>query len=185
MAEDESPEWDGTNYGPTAPHWHHFKECARGAWAFEFLDTGLAAVEDAAHRFRITTRLLDGDRGGTYRVWQITYEPADADPTAEDVASRVPLYHGPGSDAIPRNNLFAARMSLADGEEHVVVIMESDNEEGIRVPSETIAEMAADEYTRIGMDTHRDISAIVQTVERWERKQELKQSLSEVDQTDG
>lgn len=177
MSEDE---WDGTNYGPDAPHWYDFKQLDRGPWDFRFIDTGLAALEDDDHRFCIKTELVeDGSR--THRFWVICYEPTSANPEADDVDERVPIFLGSGGVSIPRNNLLAAREVLSDGEEHVLLVKEDGEERGVRVPSETIANMAADEYTKIRMDTDRDVSAVVYTVEDWEFKQEIDRDLEEAD----
>lgn len=175
-----SEEWDGTNYGPDAPHWYDFKQIGREPWSFRFVDTGLAVLQADPHRFRIKTQLVeDGSR--THRAWGICYEPTSVDATEDDVDERVPIYLGSGSAAISRNNVLAARDSLDSGEEHIVIIREDDSERPVRVPSETIAEMAADEYAKIGLDTDRDVGAVVYTVEDWEYKQDLERSLAEAD----
>jgi hypothetical protein len=171
-----SDEWDGTDYGPEAPHWYDFKEIARDPWSFRFIETGLAVLEAEPHRFWIETELVeDGTR--THRVWQICYEPTSVDPTADDVDERVPIFLGSGSTAIPRNNILAGRESLSQGDEQVVVIREDDDERGVRVPSARIAEMAADEISKVGIESDRDLIAITYSPERWERNQELKEEL--------
>ena len=175
-----SEEWDGTNYGPDAPHWYDFKQLDRQPWQFRFIDTGLAVFQADIHRFRIKTELVeDGSR--THRFWVICYEPTSADPREDDVDERVPIFLGSGSAAIARNNILAARHSLADGEEHVLAIQEDGEERTVRVPSKMIAESVAEEYTKIRLDTDRDVRALVYSAEEWEWKQEIERDLEEAE----
>lgn len=179
---DDSPEVDNTNYGPKAPHWHHFKDIARDGWEFRYLEPGLGCLESAGHRFLINTRLVeDGSR--THRTFTVCYEPESAGPTSDDADERVP-FHSSTSDAIARNNILAVRDRVEDGEGCILTVEEDDEERVVEVPSRYLAEKAVDLYTEIRMDTDRDVHARAYTPEEWERKQELDALTEEVNETD-
>ena len=173
--------------GPDAPHWYHFKECENDQWWFRWVRDGRAAVETGEHRFLILTRLVERDRT-TDRVVTICYEPAENPDRPQEVGDtsegRVPIYHGRGVDGIGRNNLLAARDSIEDGDEHVVVKrINGEVEMTETVPSALIAERASDVLMRQILEKEDiDGAALVYSTEEWERRQEIREAVEEADQ---
>lgn len=174
--------------GPDAPHWYTFKKCENDQWWFRWVRDGRAAVETGEHRFLILTRLVERNGGPTKdRVVTICYEPADNPDRPEEVGDtpdgRVPIYHGRGVDGIGRNNLLAARDSIEDGDEHVVVKrIDGEIQMTETVPSALIAERASDVLTRHILDKEDiDGAAHAYSTEEWERRKEIQEIAKEAD----
>lgn len=169
--------------GPDAPHWGVFKRVdpAPNDWSFRFLEEGVACIENDEHRFVVATDLVQRERTAD-RYFTVYYEPADVDPIDEDEYqnSRVPFNHGKNAEIV-RNNIFAARDAVEhpDSIPHVVVVEEDDEQTVYDVPASATAEFAADLYTRVSLDTDREISSWAYTREEWEERQELKKQVEQ------
>lgn len=175
-----------THSGADAPHWHHFKKLGStpNDWSFRYLeelseDEEVACLETDEHRIVIRTQLVQRDRTAD-RYVTLYYEPADTDPLDEEDYEdvRVPFYQGQGmGDGIARNNVSHVRMAIDEGADDHVVVVEEDGERNVYdVPAQTIAEKAADLYTRIKLDTDRDVRALTYTPAEWDRHLEIEQA---------
>lgn len=166
------------------PHWYMFKQYDQepNDWTFRFLEDGAACVETDDHRFVIRTQLVERERTHD-RFFTVYYEPADVDPLDEDDYEDVRCpFHQSTSDSIAQNNLSAARSGIEERPEPHVAVVEEDGERTVyEVPAAVIAEYAADLYTRINLETDRDLRALAYSAAEWERHVEIEQAVQEAD----
>jgi hypothetical protein len=173
---------DGGIPNADAPHWHLFKKYDQepNDWRFRHLKEDVACVENDEHRFVIETTLVQRERTAD-RYFTIFYEPADVDPLDEDDYSgkRCP-FHQSTNESIARNNVSWGRHSIEeDGVDPHVVVKEEDGERTVfEVPSPAIADWAADLFTKIKLDTDRDIRALDYAKDEWEERVELEREVA-------